>query len=378
LESELAVPHETSRWARRTAVLTVLSAAAGAAAAGPAAAVTYFNTSTTINERGVATGFVQAFADDQADAVKLDVTRDGALVASAQDQWSVSFRMVPRAGDVLTLTDITKGTSATTTVTGKPSFDAGFCGPTTTFAGTRDPDGALDVGAVAPHGPYDPLVLSSGATISSLSGPAFSGTFQRLVGADWTASIIQTLQPSPEVIVYSSSSRKVGACPTVPATTFPSRARPARPVVPVVPVRVVDLLKPFAKLATPAALFRASTAYRALMRGTFKTTVLVSERGTVRQTLYLDDGAKLPVATPAAKKRKAQAKKLTVIGAGNAVVKHAGAVKVTVKLSKKGKARLQRSRTVKLALVTSVRDLAGNTFVMAPTRFAVTHAKGKR
>jgi hypothetical protein len=51
-------------------------------------------------------------------------------------------------------------------------------------------------------------------------------------------------------------------------------------------------------------------------------------------------------------------------------------VKVTIKVSKKGRSRLRAARQTKLALVTTVRDKAGNVRVLAPTRFTVKRVKG--
>jgi hypothetical protein len=279
------------------------------------------------------------------------------------------------AGDVLSLTDVGAGTTVTMPVTGRPAFSADLCGPTTTFSGARDAGATIDVDAQIRYGSYDARNDIFSGSVSSLSGESFSGTYPKAVGPGWRVRAQESYDPSPEITYFSTFSRVLGACPAEagPATT--PTPPPAAP-----PAKVADVVKPTAKLVAPTALLRPATAYRALTTDGLTTTVMVSEPGTVLQTLYLDDGAALPTATAAAKKKKgkAKAKKPTILGTGATAVAKAGPVKVTVKLSKKGRARLRTSRTMKLALVTTVRDLAGNTRVLPAKRFTVKRAKGKR
>jgi hypothetical protein len=179
------------------------------------------------------------------------------------------------------------------------------------------------------------------------------------------------------VTVFNDIQRPVGTCaPAGPGTPTPAPVVvvrvPAAPVPQLAPIK--DTILPGGRLTLPALLKKPTAAFRALLGGKFTDSVLVSEPGTVTQTLYLDDGAKLPKATATA--AAAKKKKLTVVGQGRATVKRSGAVKVTIKVSKKGRSRLRAARQVKLALVTVVRDRAGNVRVLAPARFTVKRVKG--
>ena len=148
----------------------------------------------------------------------------------------------------------------------------------------------------------------------------------------------------------------------------PQPPEPQPPTLPGIPVR--DTVLPSARLTLPALAKRPTAAYKALLGGRFTDTLRVSEAGTVTQTLYLNNGATLPKATAAKKPKR------TAVGQGRATVKQPGVVKVTVKLSKKGRSRLRSARTSRLALITVLRDKAGNVRVLAPTRFTVKRVKG--
>jgi hypothetical protein len=371
------MPSNSLRWTHRAVTLIGLTAAAAAVSAVPASADGFINTSTAIDERGVTQGFVQAVADSSG-TLRLEVIRGGAVVAAQDGTISVSLNVVPRPDDVLKLTDTDTGAVYDTVVTGLPTLDASVCGTPTAFSGRRDPDAEMDVGAMIYHGTYDERNETLSGTIASQSGDLFSGTFPHALSAAWRVFLSETRTIRPDFTVYSSFSRKVGACP--PAAVVretPTAPAPVAPAAPVAP----DRRPPSARLATPTALFKPAAAYRALIAGTFTGTIVLDEPGTVEQKLYLDDGAKLPPATAAAKK-KAKVKKPTVLGTGRAVARKAGAVKVTVRLSVAGKSRLRRSKTVKLALVTTVRDLAGNVRVLPAKRFSVKRtaaaSKGKK
>ena len=148
--------------------------------------------------------------------------------------------------------------------------------------------------------------------------------------------------------------------------------RASAPAPQIVPLK--DTILPSARLTLPASLKKPTAAFRALLGGKFTDSLVVSEAGMVTQTLYVDDGAKLPKATAVV--AAAKKKKLTVVGTGRATVTKSSVVKVTVKLSKKGRSRLRAARQTKLALVTVLRDKAGNVRVLAPTRFTVKRVKG--
>ncbi|MCW3002741.1 MAG: hypothetical protein JWQ20_2039 [Conexibacter sp.] len=361
------MPSNSLRWTHRSMTLLGLTAAATAVWAGPASAGGFINTSTAIDERGVTQGFVQA-ATDSSGTLRLEVIRGSAVIAAQTGTISVTLDVVPRRDDEVKLTDTDTGDVYDTIVTGLPTLDASVCGTPAVFSGRRDPDAEMDAGATIYYGTYDARNETVSGTITSQSGDRFAGTFPHALSAGWRVFISQVQDLNPDFTVYSSFSRKVGACP--PAVggggETPTPPAPAPPTAP----PALDRRPPSARLTTPTALLKPAAAYRALIAGTFTDTIVLDEPGTVEQRLYLDDGAKLPAATAAAK-RKAKAKKPMVLGTGRAVTRKAGAVKVTVRLSVAGKRKLQHSKTVKLALVTTVRDLAGNVRVLPAKRFAV-------
>ena len=77
---------------------------------------------------------------------------------------------------------------------------------------------------------------------------------------------------------------------------------------------------------------------------------------TVTQAVYLDDGAKLPARAAAASKR---ARKATLLATGRALSKAAGKVRVTLHSTKKART-LRRRHKLRVAIVTKLRDPAGN------------------
>jgi hypothetical protein len=105
---------------------------------------------------------------------------------------------------------------------------------------------------------------------------------------------------------------------------------------------------------------------RELVReGKLVNKVVVNEPATVHQGLYLDDGS-APRALPARKGRK----RATLLGSGKATAKQAGRVKVTIKVNAKGRKAFRR-RTVRVVLLTTLVDPAGNRRALAAKRFTV-------
>ncbi|HMJ32633.1 MAG TPA: hypothetical protein VK501_01860 [Baekduia sp.] len=368
---------DSARRARRAGTLLAVTAALGVAPAAPAFAGTFLNSSTAVDQQGAISGLVQGYQDAQ-NPVVLELIRGGVAIASGSGVSGTEVRVVPQAGDELRLTDTVTSDTYNTIISGRPTFDAAVCGATALVSGTRDPDAVMDAGATIFYGTYDARNETVPATITSASGDTFAGTFPHSLGAAWRVLASQTRAINPNLTVYSSFSRKVGACPpdapAAPAGVAPAEAVPpspsAPPATPGDPAPVApDRRPPAAKLAAPKALFTPAAAFRALSAGALTTSVVVDEPGTVEQTLYLDDGATLPTATKAAKSKK-KANKPTVLGKGRALATKPGAVKVRVKLSQAGKSRISKAKTIKLALVTRVRDTAGNLRTLPVKRFS--------
>jgi hypothetical protein len=359
------LPHSTSRWARRACTFGVVATAIGAGLTASASADSYVSYQTAIDDHGVVSGYVGA-GNDTTHEVRVDVVRNGGVVASSTNFRGAFLELVPQTGDQLVLTDTADGTSRSATVDGTPTFDGTVCGTTSSFSGDRAADGTTDVAASVYYGRYDQRNRFLTGTVTT-AGTRFSGTFTEPIGPNYYVSVDQTRKPAPDFTVYSSYSRPVGSTCPAPAVVATPAAAPAAPVA--------DTTKPGGTLLSPAFLSSRSSAYRALLKGVLTSSVSITEPGLVEQTLYLDDGAKLPTATAAAKKAK-KAKKLTVLGKGRTFASKAGKLSVSVKLSKAGKATVRKAKAkpIKLALVTTVRDLSGNTRTLPVKRFVAKRA----
>jgi hypothetical protein len=114
----------------------------------------------------------------------------------------------------------------------------------------------------------------------------------------------------------------------------------------VVPVPVADTVAP----AGRATVRTVKSVYKALLAGTFASSVVVGEPGTITQTL-------------AAGK--------TVVGTGRASVTRPGTFTVRVKVSKSGRRRLAKAKTTRLTLTTVLRDAAGNGRTLPVQRLVV-------
>ncbi|MBI5106939.1 MAG: hypothetical protein HZB46_18485, partial [Solirubrobacterales bacterium] len=270
-------------WARRASAAVAVIGAMGAIA-GPASAGTTFYASTWVDDDGVAQGYVESYPGTP-HAGRLDVVRAGSVVAtSTGHEWGTWVETLVQPGDELVYTDLDSGQAQQVTVTGRPAFDASVCGTPGSVSGTRDPDGAVDLGAYLYFGPYGSRNDYLEGAVTTLSGEQFAGSYPKVLAPEWRVHVTQTRKLPGDVVFTTSTSRKVGAC-------APPAAAPA--VVPVpapAPKPPVDTGRPAGKLDVPKAVFAPAAAFRALSAGVFTTTVTVDEPGTVTQTLYLDNG----------------------------------------------------------------------------------------
>lgn len=327
----------------------------------------YVSTSRAADGTASVGGYAFDGATQVLDDFRLDLVRGGATVASATGPGFV--RLAPAAlaaGDALVLTDVTTAASRTATFTGQPTLSAPGCGAAG-FSGTREDGSTVDVSAG--------LGADSVPTVQLFgAGTSFAGSFAKALRTGWSVQAAQARVIDAGFTVFDAVGAVVGGtCPGV-APAAPVVVAPAPVVVapaPVaVPAAVTDAVPPTASLTMPVLFSRPALAYKALIGGKLTGALTVDEPGSVTQTLYLDDGATLPKATAAADRKKAA----TVLGTVATKVKAAGTVPVTIKVSKKGRARLRVGQT-KLALVTVVRDAAGNARTLPARRFAVLRLK---
>jgi hypothetical protein len=352
----------------------VLLAAVAAAPASARLYVATWTATTASGQNAGATVYGYGYGDfgQEDDTYRVDLVRAGVPIATATDQYIATISGVPAvAGDQVTVTDIDAGLARTVTMTGRPTLSSTVCGTPTTFSGTRDSGSTLWITASLNDGGSARTNVNRVRQQTFFgSETTFNGSFKTTLSPSWNVYLSQAVSLSTGVTVFNEIERPVGLCPPVPAPPAAGGTVTPPPSPPVV-LPIKDTILPNARLTLPALLKKPTAAFRALLRGTFTDSVLVSEPGTVTQTLYLDNGAKLPKAVAAATR-----KKLTVVGQGHATVKKPSIAKVTIKLSKKGRSRLRAARQTKLVLVTVVRDTAGNERVLAPTRLTVKRVKG--
>jgi hypothetical protein len=304
-----------------------------------ASATTYVGAS-----RGVAGGSFYAIAESIV-PVTVSIERGGVAVASNTQNFSAEVDVAPRAGDVLRVT-INGQQVFNRVFDGRPTFDATVCGTVTSFSGLRSSaTTAVDwVGAYRPGTNYAPAGSATGS-LTTLAGETFGGTLSRPVGPGWVL-YTATRDVIGGVAFDSYVEQKVGVC--APAVQQPQPQPQPGPTP-------RDTTPPTGTIFSGKTPIRGGL--RALLGGTAFSIVVVGEPGvTVRQAVYLDDGAKLP-AEAAVKRRKPR--RPTLLASGRAVSKAAG--KVTVKLHATKKARtLRRRHELRVALVTTLRDPAGN------------------
>ena len=266
----------------------------------------------------------------------ISLQRAGAVIAASSDSWGTSVDVLAQPGDVITAS-VDGQQVFNQTFDGRPTLDASVCGNATSFSGLRSATSTVNqVGAYLPNSNatnYDPLAHAVG-TVASTSGDTFSGTFDSAIGPDWTVAA-GTEDVIDGVSYFSYNSRAVGAC--APA--------------------VVPVIAPAPDSTAPTGYLAAGLPFRggmaALLGGRAVSTVMVGEAGvTVTQALYLNDGAKLPA-------RAAAKRKPTLLARGGAVSKHAGAVRLKLHATKKART-MRHKRTVRVAIVTTLRDRAGN------------------
>jgi hypothetical protein len=362
----------------RTTILSfaVLLAAVAAAPASARLYVATWTATTASGQNAGATidGYGYDGSGQENHTFRVELMRAGAPIATATDQYVATISGIPVvAGDQVTVTDIDGALARTVTMTGRPTLSDTVCGTPTTFSGTRDSGSTLWLSASLNDGGSARTNVNRVRQQTFFgSGTTFNGSFKTTLSPSWNVYLSQAVSLSSGVTVFNEVERPVGACPPRPAPPVPvvTVTQPQGPPSPPAVLPAKDTILPNARLTLPASSKRPTAAFRALLGGTFTDSVLVSEPGTVTQTLYLDNGAKLPKAAAAARK------KLTVVGHGRATVKKAGTIKVTIKMSKKGRARLRAARQTKLVLVTVVGDTAGNVRTLAPTRLTVKRVKG--
>jgi hypothetical protein len=281
--------------------------------------------------------------------VTLEITRAGAPVGMASDPFDAVLNVSAQAGDVITVM-VGSQQALRTTFDGLPTFDASVCGGATTFTGHHTAGSSvLDVAAFDPAYPrnYSPPGHIAHGMVTSVFGDTFAGTFDAPVQPAWDAYVAteQFLALDPTVggvRWFSGYQRAVGTCPA--SSGGAGAVAGGTTILP-----LSDTTPPVGRLIGRLLV----GGLRALLAGRATTTVVVGEAGvTIAQGVYLDNGARLPALIAATKRP-------ILVARAHAVSRRAGRVTLRLRPTKKARALRHRSR-VKLAVVTTLRDRAGN------------------
>jgi hypothetical protein len=298
----------------------------------------------------------------------IEVLRDGAAVPDGP-----GFDL--QVGDVIRVLDASSGALlATTTFDGNPALSPTTCIGSTTFAGTRTAGAnVVDVSAFKRTAvPPDEDVITG--QVQSQTASAISGTFPRAIPAGHTVSATELLTLSGTVTLIQVVERRVADCPVPgggappppppppPAGTGTGAGTGADPGIGTAPgtafgtIPGTDTTRPTGKLTVPAFLSRSGLiSARGLA---LKATI--GEPGTIRVSVYVDNGAKLPTLKAGAAAAKAKpVPKLIRIAYGQKTVK-AGALNVTIRTTGVTRPLVKSRKRIRAVIVTTLTDAAGN------------------
>jgi hypothetical protein len=297
--------------------------------------------------------YVAAYSDTGG-GVTVSVERAGALVDTRSDPSYATVYVTAQTGDVIT---VLLGNVQILRITfdGLPIFDASVCGVTSTFSGRRSAgSGIYTIYAFDPNSYHLPGGDAQGM-VTSLAGDTFAGSFDVPVKPNWEA-VVATQQTIGNVVWLSGFRRFVGACPTSSGGQIGSGPSSATTSLP-------DTTPPTGHL-TGRLL---AGGLRALLAGRATTTVVVGEAGVrIDQGVYLDNGARLPA-------QMAGAKRPTLVARARAVSQRAGRVTLRLRPTRKARGLRRRSRA-RIAIVTTLRDRAGNVRRL-PVRRMILHRR---
>ncbi len=352
--SMLATPSSRGVRVRAAAVLLlalgVLGASARAAAAShmPAYSISVVEGVTTLPEDSILS--TSASAPDHV-SVTLRILRAGSTIAQNTSEGGAWLPQVPQVGEAVTLEAPTGSGQLVGSIVydGLPSMDPTVCAGSTNFSGQRTPGTEVEGSyfTLVPHSSYVATHHGGAAQITSLVGTAFGGNFLTAPALGQTLSVrehVTTVTDGISFTYESETDRPVGSCPPPP----PPPPAPAPP-----PALSGTLLK------------LPHTSLRNLLRsGHLTDQVTINQPGTVTQDLYLENGT-IPAAASTASvkhrhtRRRRHKPAATLIAAGSTSATVPGTVGVTLKLTARGRRRLEHAHNVRLVLVTTLHATTG-------------------
>jgi hypothetical protein len=283
----------------------------------------------------------------------ISIVHNGAVVATQSSGGTgyVYMTSAPAVGDTVRI-EQPPGTVVDSIVFNL-TIDPSTCVGRTTISGQRS-----DVGAHVSAYAFDPNQGGYGnylqGQITSLSGSSYAGNFSRALTSSDHVGVVEGVSFNRGYGPFSydgSLERAVGACPPPPA----------------LPVKVTGPKPPKGSISV-----NAKRALRAFFKKGLTIVVSADQPGKVVENMFLAKG-KLPgkASSVQAAKRKSKQRKASLIGRGSAKVLKPGKVKVTVKPTRSAK-RLRRKRSLKVAFLTTLSNLAGQTTTLPPKRVKLT------
>jgi hypothetical protein len=322
-----------------------LAAPASARSGPPVYTLKITEGETTLPENPIE--YTSASASDESQ-VQVSIVRGGLVVArSHPNNGNTGMGQVPQVGDVVNLESPVGTVVGSVVYDGLPSMDPTVCAGSTNFSGENTLGETVKGKAVAlavQIEEYGSSVVESSfqhAQVTMLSGTTFGGSFLAPLALGQTVTAIESLETPLEagaVFDYvSENSRPVGGCPPVVV--------PPPPPPPPPPALQGTLLK------------LPHFTILSLLKSGWHDRVTINQPGTVTQDLYLQGGTLPAFAASSGHHKKPHPALLLARGA--LVASSAGTVTVHLKLTKKGRLKLESLKNARLVLITTLRSSSG-------------------
>ena len=278
--------------------------------------------------------------------VQVSIVRGGTVVAREHGNPSAWISQVPQAGDTVNL-EAPAGTIVGSVVyDGLPSMDPTVCAGSTNFSGQNTLGETVKGKAVSlavQIEKYGSSVVESSfqhAQVTMLSGTTFGGSFLAPLALGQTVTAIESLEtPLAGGAIFdyvSENSRPVGGCPPVVVPPPPPPPPPA--------LQGTLLELPHFTILS-------------LLKSGWHDHVTINQPGTVTQDLYLEGGTLPAFAASSGHHKKPHPALLVAHGA--LVASSAGTVTLRLKLTAKGRRKLESLKNARLVLITTLRSSSG-------------------
>jgi hypothetical protein len=359
-----------SRIGRKIAALPALTLTMLAIGASPALASVYTFISVSVSPTGSST--TGSYYDTNVPypqsqpAAAVSIVHNGAVAATQSGPGDAYLTAAPVIGDTVRIEQ--PPGNPIDSIVYNLSVDPSTCIGAKTISGQRsDPGAQVFAYAFVPsEGGFGTYTQ---AQITTLSGSTYAGTFSRALTSSDVVSVGETASFTRAYGYFEydeSLKTAVGACPQPPPpanVSGPAAVVGAGPPPP--PAKVSGPAGP--RPPTGSISVNARRALRSFFHKGLTMVVSVDQPGKVVENMFLANG-KLPGKASTVGSAKSKRKHgATLIGRGSSKVAKAGAVKVTVRPTRAAK-RLRRKRALKVQLLTTLSNLAGQTTTLPPKR----------